>query len=336
MFSFYPHVEYPLAATQLILAMAGMGANLALADFRAILRRPQPIGLVLVMQYLVLPVAASLAAHLAGVPAGIALGMVLINAVPSGAITTVFSHLGHGNVSLAIVTMCASTAICFVTTPLAIDWFSTAELPADFRIPFSKTIVPVFAFLLLPMIFGMWLGSVMKKQRHMFAKWAVRASLIPLSVIVVGSLGSGRIDITEYGWKVPLMLILFIYAAVVLARRFAMLIGYDWSDAFTIGIVAAVRNGNLAIALAVSLFPATTQNDPIGRGVFFVTLFCAGAMTVIGLLSVAQRQILLAREMRRAQLATSRESDAARAAPEPLAMGKTRTTVRRGHSRSKH
>jgi BASS family bile acid:Na+ symporter len=311
MFSFYPHVEYPLAATQLILAMAGMGANLTLTDFRAIVRRPQPIGFVLVIQYLVLPVIASLTAHFAGVPAGIALGFVLINSVPSGAITTVFSHLGHGNVSLAIVTMCASTAICFVTTPLAIDWFSTAELPGDLQIPFSKTVIPVFAFLLLPMFVGMLIGRAVKKHKHVFAKWSVRASLIPLSMIVVGSLASGRIEVTEYGWRIPFMLVLFIYAALVLTRRLAMLVGYDWSDAFTIAIVAALRNGNLAIALAVSLFPATSQNDPIGRGVFFVTLFSAGAMTVIGLLSVAQRRILLAREKGRDASATSREAEQA-------------------------
>ena len=37
MFSYYPQIEYPLAAAQLILAMAGMGATLTLHEFRAIL-----------------------------------------------------------------------------------------------------------------------------------------------------------------------------------------------------------------------------------------------------------------------------------------------------------
>ena len=84
-----------------------------------------------------------------------------------------------------------------------------------------------------------------------------------------------------------------------------MLIGYNWSDAFTIGIEVSVRNGNLAIALVASLFPATSHNDAIGRGVFFVTLFSAGAMIVLGLLSAAQRRILLAYEQRRSVTPTS-------------------------------
>jgi BASS family bile acid:Na+ symporter len=299
MFSLYPQFEYLLAATQLILSMAGMGATLTLDEFRAIVRRPQPIGIVLVIQYAGLPAIAALTAHLAGLPPGIALGMVLINSVASGAFTNVFTYLGSGNVTLSIVMTCASTAICFITTPLAIDWLTAAELPEEFHIPFSKTVYPVVTFLLIPMAGGMLVARYFAKWKHHFAKWSVRASLVPLAIIVVGSLGSGRIDLTEYGWGVPVLLVLFVYATIVLTRRLAMLIGFNWSDAFTMGIEVGVRNGNLAIALVASLFPATSQDDPIGRGVFFVTLFSAGAMMAIGLLSVGQRRILLAREDRR-------------------------------------
>jgi BASS family bile acid:Na+ symporter len=299
MFSLYPQFEYSLAAVQLILSMIGMGATLTRTEFQAILRRPQTIAGVMVVQYVVLPALATGVAHLMGVPPGIALGMVLINSVPSGSFTNVFTYLGHGNVTLSIVMTCASTAICFVTTPLAIDWFSAAELPESFHIPFSATVFPVVAFLLLPMFVGMWIARYFPRRKHQIAIWAVRASLIPLALLIVGSLGSGRIDLTEYGWRVPIVLGAFVYATVALTRQIAKLIGYNRSDAFTIGIEVCVRNGNLAIALVASLFPATSHNDAIGRGVFFVTLFSAGAMVVFGLLSAMQRRIFLAYERRR-------------------------------------
>jgi bile acid:Na+ symporter, BASS family len=299
MFSLYPQFEYSLAAIQLILSMIGMGATLTRTEFRAILRRPQTIAGVMVVQYIVLPALATGVAHLMGVSPGIALGMVLINSVPSGSFTNVFTYLGHGNVTLSIVMTCASTAICFVATPLAIDLFSAAELPDDFHIPFSKTVFPVVAFLLVPMIVGMWIARYFPRGKHQFAKWAVRASLVPLALLIVGSLGSGRIDVTEYGWGVPIVVGAFVYATLVLTRLIAKLIGYNRSDAFTIGIEVCVRNGNLAIALVASLFPATSHNDAIGRGVFFVTLFSAGAMIVLGLLSAVLRRIFLAYEQRR-------------------------------------
>jgi bile acid:Na+ symporter, BASS family len=298
MLSFYPQLEYPLAATQLILAMAGMGATLTREQFRAILRRPQPIAIVLVVQYLVCPVLAALVARLAGVPTGIAVGMVLMNAVPSGSFTNVFTYLGRGNVVLSIVMTCASTVACFVTTPLMLDWLTAAELPEDFQIPLDKTIYPVVLFLVLPLVAGALVARFWRRRKHEFAKWAVRASLVPLALIVVGSLASGRIDVTEYGIGIPLLLMLFIYATLFLPRRLVVLLGYSWNDAFTIGIEVAVRNGNLAIALVASLFPATTENDPIGRGVFFTTLFYSGGMMIIGLISVARRRWELAIEQR--------------------------------------
>jgi BASS family bile acid:Na+ symporter len=305
MFSLYAQFEYSLAASQLILSMIGMGATLTRTEFRAILRTPQTVAGVMVVQYVVLPALATGVAHLMGVHPGIALGMVLINSVPSGSFTNVFTYLGRGNVTLSIVMTCASTAVCFVATPLAVDWFSAAELPDDFHIPFSKTVFPVVAFLLVPMLIGMGIARCFPRHKHQIAKWAVRASLLPLALIIVGSLGSGRIDLTEYGWDVPIVLAAFVYATFVLTRRIAKLIGYNWSDAFTIGIEVCVRNGNLAIALVASLFPATAHNDAIGRGVFFVTLFSAGAMIVLGLLSAVQRRILLAYEQRHAATPTN-------------------------------
>src|SRR5215218_4034427 len=55
MFSLYPQFEYSLAAIQLILSMIGMGATLTRTEFQAILRRPQTIAGVMVVQYVVLP-----------------------------------------------------------------------------------------------------------------------------------------------------------------------------------------------------------------------------------------------------------------------------------------
>jgi bile acid:Na+ symporter, BASS family len=294
MFSFYSQIEYPLAATQLILAMAGMGATLTFSQFRAIAWRPHPVGLVLVLQYVVWPVLAALTARAAGVPAGIAVGMVLMNAVPSGALTNVFTYLGHGNVSLSIVMTCASTALCFVATPLALDWLTA--LPGNFRMPIDQTLYPVVMFLLLPLTAGALVARYLSRWKHQFSKWAVRASLVPLSLIVIGALGSGRIDVTEYGLGIPVLLVAFILAALILTRRLAMRIGYNWTDAFTMGIEVAVRNGNLAIALVATFFPATAQDDPIGRGVFFVALFYGGATMVIALISIVRRRLLMAGE----------------------------------------
>jgi hypothetical protein len=175
MASIYAASEYYLAAISLILAMAGMGATLTLQNFRDILVRPFPVALVVVLQYTLFPVLAALIGHAAGFPPGIVVGLVLMNAVPSGSLTNVFTYLGRGNVTLSILLTCASTLVCFVTIPLIIKWLTPAEMPQDFRVPFSETVTQVVYFALLPMTAGMAVSS----DRHFIYLWIAAIHATP-------------------------------------------------------------------------------------------------------------------------------------------------------------
>jgi BASS family bile acid:Na+ symporter len=103
-------------------------------------------------------------------------------------------------------------------------------------------------------------------------------------VMVVGSLGSGRIHPGEYGWKAPLAMIAF----CVLAQQVSMfpfwLFGWPRPDKLSVGIEVTMRNLNLALLLKALLFPATAKGiDPIADGVLFVILFYAGVALGSGL-----------------------------------------------------
>ncbi|MEX2167792.1 MAG: bile acid:sodium symporter [Pirellulales bacterium] len=295
MFSFTDSVAYWTAATQLVLAMAGMGATLTLEQFREIVRRPHPVGIVLFLQYVIFPGLAALCGWMYSWPPGVAIGLVLMNAVPSGSLTNVFTYLGLGNVTLSIVMTVASTAICFVATPLALEWFAAAELPEGFSMPIKETLYPIIFFLLLPLAGGALVAYYLPQWKQAFSRWIVRASLVPLTMYVVGSLTSGRIDVTEHGLHVPALLIIFIIAAIVLTNELAKLTGFDSSDSFTMAIEVGMRNGNLAFALIETFFP---ERNPINDGVRFVALFWAGATMIIAGIAVIRRRWRLARKAR--------------------------------------
>jgi bile acid:Na+ symporter, BASS family len=306
--SLYAASEYYLAAVSLILAMAGMGATLTLQNFRDILLRPFPVALCVVLQFTLFPVLAALIGHAAGFPPGIVVGLVLMNAVPSGSLTNVFTYLGKGNVTLSIMITCASTLACFVAIPLIVKWLTPAEMPQDFQVPLDETVTHVVFFALLPMAAGMCFARYWERCKDDFAKWAVRISLIPLTVLIVGALSSGKVDISEYGWRFPVIVVAFIYGSLLFMRRLAMALGFDWADGFTMGIEVAVRNGKLGIALAAGLFPAGT-NDHIAREVLFVALFYSGATMIVALISVVRRLLIMRRDERRsaAQVETQAE-----------------------------
>lgn len=297
MISFTPEVAYWTAATQLILAMAGMGATLTREQFRQIALRPHPVGLVLTLQYAAFPgLAAFVGWMVFDLPPGIAVGLILINAVPSGSLTNVYTYLGLGNVTLSIVMTCASTAACFVATPLALQWFASAELPDGFAMPIGTTLVPIVCFLLLPLICGSLVAYYLPDWKRLFARWMVRVSLVPLTAYVVGTLTSGRIDVTEYGLDLPTLLVVFIIASIVLTNNGAKLLGFGRTDSFTMAIEVGMRNGNLAFALIETYF---SEENPTNDGVRFVALFYAGATMVIAGIAVIRHRWRLARRARR-------------------------------------
>jgi len=287
MFSFYPDVEYPLAAAQLILAMLGMGTTLRPADFWGVARAPKGIILVLATQYVLVPLLAMLAARALQLPAGIAVGMVLVAGMPSGSLSTVLAHVGRGNTALAISAAALSTLLCLAATPLILETLARDELPADLLMPIGTVAFEIVFLLLLPLALGLLIGRHAPERKKQIGKWCIRGSLAVLAAIVVGSLGSGRLDLAAYGWRTPASLVAFAVWSYLLARGVAFAARCDSRDGYTVGMGVMLRNCNLAVLVKASLFPDAAldgtagANGNLSGGVLFVALFYGGASLVI-------------------------------------------------------
>src|SRR5579884_64064 len=98
MLPWYPDYEHPIARVQLVLFMLGMGATLSVADFLTIFRRPQSFLAAFVAQVLVLPWLAVAVNWLGRLEGGLAIGLVIVAAMPGGSLSKLFTYLGRGNV----------------------------------------------------------------------------------------------------------------------------------------------------------------------------------------------------------------------------------------------
>lgn len=298
LFDFYRQHEEFFYATQLVLAMFGMGATLSLRQFYDVVTRPTKIGLVLAFQFLAMPLVAVAVAHLAGLPNEIGTGLVLLVALPSGALSNVVTFLGRGNVPLSVTSTCASTACCLVMTPLVLRVFASQRLPADFQIPVDETVVNILLLLLLPLSIGMAVGYQWPFMRKHLSRLAVGGSMVVLLCVVVGAIGGGRIDIFHYGWATPVWIIVFVTVTLLLTYGLTLALRYPQADAFTLGIEVAMRNGNLGIALCIPLFEPLTEDNLLHQGSLYVCLFGAGTMMVVGMAAVARRHLRFARQRR--------------------------------------
>jgi BASS family bile acid:Na+ symporter len=294
MFDFYPAWERPLAQVQLVCFMLAMGSSLAVSDFLGVLRRPRSFLSGIFVQVLVLPWLAVLIDRAGRLDEGIAVGLVLVSAMPGGALSKLFSYVGRGNAALSIALTAFTTLASLVTVPLLLQLLVAHYIRPDFEMPVAEVLLDLSLCLLLPLVIGMIVGRCWPARRHRIAHWCVRVGLVVVALMIVGSLGSGRIQPGAYGWGAPVAIVLFCVAGQQLAMLPFYICRWPRADRMAVGIEVTMRNMNLALLLTSRLFPVS---DPLGGGVLFVVLFYAAAAMAVGLPLALNHRRLSRREL---------------------------------------
>ena len=98
-----------------------------------------------------------------------------------------------------------------------------------------------------------------------------------LAVLVAGSLGSGRIDFGSYGLRIPILVFLYclVVQGIILRGAFYVL-KFSQRDSTALGIESSMKNINLSLLIAASLFSIEGDNSKFGGGVLFVLLLYGG------------------------------------------------------------
>jgi BASS family bile acid:Na+ symporter len=308
MFDSYPDYEQILARTQLVLFMLGMGSTLAVADFLQIGKKPRSLIVGLIGQMLITPLIAFAIGWVAGLGAGITTGLVLVASLPGGSMSKMFAYIARGNIALSITMSAFGTLLCIATIPLAFRYLAAGSLPSDFTVPVELVIVnELVLFLVLPLVGGMLFARYWPLYQLPFSRWTIRVGFVVAAVMVTGSLGSGRIDVTDYGWSVPLAVILFCILNQQVPMLPFRLLGWPDEDCVSVGIESTMRNINLSLALIALLFPAGRGSDPVGDAVLFVALYYGGTAFFF----TVPLTLRLRRVIRRKQLAAMPQAETA-------------------------
>jgi BASS family bile acid:Na+ symporter len=291
----YATYEYCVAATQLVLATLGMSVGLRLRDFGQVLCSPRGLALVFVAQLFVSPLLALAIDIGFDLPPGFALGLVLMAAMPVGAMAGIFVHLGRGHVALSLAATGLTTLTSLLTAPAILHALGSSQFPADVKMPLESMLLELGGYLLLPLMLAMLLARVAPRWSGVIGTWCVRGSLVTLTALVVGSLGSGRLQLAAYGWRAPLAIAAFAAAMLVLGCGLGWLLRLAAAESFTVGVLATIRNGNLGLLLKASLLGgagpvAGSGLDQVADAVLYVVLlYSAAALVVSGAAAFALR-----------------------------------------------
>ena len=297
MIELYIEYEYWVAAIQLLLAMLGMGASLQVADFKKVALQPKAATIGLLMQLMAVPLIALGFILFTSLPPGIVIGIAIVAAIPGGTVSNIFTYMARGNVPLSISITALTSVACLVTTPLILDFLISEYMPDSFVMPVAQIATEIGLFLLLPLIVGMSILKRFPSYAEGFSTLCVRGSLLGIGLIVIGSVGAGRLNFFHVSGPEIATLLTFIASLSLAGIWLTKAFGLAKKDNSAIEMEVVVRNINLGLLLKVSLFPTVAgESNPMADMALF-TMLLYGAwqlVTGIGLIFWRRRQADLA------------------------------------------
>ncbi len=263
----------------LAVLMFGMGLATPARQFRVAAARPRGLILGLIGQLLALPVMAVLVVvlfHPTGMERDIALGFLLLGALPGGATSNVLTHLCRGDTALSIVLTALTSLTALIMTPLVM-WGASALLYGDgiqTTVPFLNVAGLVLVVITIPVVSGI----LVARWRPQFAAAADLpfrvAGIAVLAIVVAGAIYENRVGF----WDKAAITVPAALALNVLAMSAGWLLGRltDGPQRRTIVIEVGFQNGTFGILLA------TTQLDSASAALspafYSLVMFATGGL----------------------------------------------------------
>lgn len=221
------HHAAPWTNTLLGLVMFGMGLTLRPADFALVAKRPVPIAVGVLAQYVVMPGVAVLVSWLLQLPPEIAAGVILVGCAPGGTASNVVSYLARGDVAVSVTMTSISTLLAPLLTPLLTLWLAGAYMPLD-GASMARSIAMV---VLLPVVLGLVVRLALPRVVSHLLPVLPWFSVVVIAAIVAIVVSGSADKIVQAG--------LLVLAAVAVHNVLGLLLG--WAVGRVTGQPAPVR-----------------------------------------------------------------------------------------------
>jgi len=252
-----------LVALNVIVALMVFGASLDLRfeDLRRVVQRPAGIVAGLSAQAILTPALTCLLSWVFRVDPALSLGMMLVAACPSGALSNVLTWRSRGNVALSVALTTVSSLAATVLTPFNFAFYGwlnprTRELLRDVDLPVGGILAQVTLVLALPVLLGIVVGS----NWTAFAKRAERPlrqlSFLILIAFIGGAFWENRaLFIDRFGdffWLVVLQNAM----ALGIGLWVSQLAKLGEADRRAVTIEVGIHNSGLGLAILFTFFPS--------------------------------------------------------------------------------
>ncbi|WP_235923054.1 bile acid:sodium symporter family protein [Corynebacterium lizhenjunii] len=234
----------------LMLVMFSMGLTLTLPDLAQVVRRPIPIFIGVVAQFVVMPVSAYFLAKALGLNDALTIGLILLGSVPGGTASNVMAYLAKGDVALSVAMTSVSTLVSPIMTPLLMLWLAgeTTEIDgAGMTLSLAKTV-------LIPVLLGLGVRLVAGKLVDKVLPVLPWIAIFVIGSIVLGVVGKSADKLLAVGLVVFVGVTIQNFLGFAGGFFAAKVTGHSERHARTTAIEVATQNSALASSLALEFF----------------------------------------------------------------------------------
>lgn len=266
------------------------GCKVEVEVLRDLLRRPVPLLLGVLGQFLVMPLYAYAVSRLCSLPKALSLGLIITCSAPGGGGGYLYSLLLGGDVTLAICMTLVSTICATAAMPLSTALYGhLLGVHATLHVPFVK-ILGTLLFIAIPISLG-----VCVKLRLPALTRVLLTLIRPFSfLLIVGGifmayqmgaaiLAAVEMRIVFLGVTVPMLGLLVGYGL-------AWLTGLASPQRRTVGIEVGVQNSLLALAVMQLSF-RRVEADYASQAPFIVALSSTSEMLLLVLVHLAHNRL---------------------------------------------
>ena len=230
----------------LAIIMFCMGLTLKPIDFALVVKRPIPVLIGIVAQFVIMPALAVFVAFILNLPPEIAAGVILVGCAPGGTASNVVAFLARGDLALSVTMTSVSTLLAPIFTPLLTLWLAGQYMPLDAG-AMALTIVKI---VLLPVLGGLivrlMLSAVVEKLLPAMPWISVFAIAFIVAIVVSGS----RDQIATAGLIVFIAVVIHNGLGYALGYFAGKLTGHNENVNRTMAIEVGMQNSGLAAGLA--------------------------------------------------------------------------------------
>ena len=230
--------------------MFGMGLTLTPPDFALVVKRPLPVLVGVVAQFVIMPTLAWVLAKAFQLDPMLAAGVILVGCAPGGTSSNVISYLARGDVALSVTMTSISTLLAPLMTPLLTQWLAGQYMPVDAGSMgmsiVRMVLVPVVGGLIVRVLFSGFVERILPAM-----PWV---SVLGICYVVLAVVSKSATTILSAGLLVLLVVACHNVLGYLLGYGAGRILGRDARVCRTISIEVGMQNSGLAATLAGTYF----------------------------------------------------------------------------------